>query len=364
MAKSLYLHVPFCKSICYYCDFKRSLYNEEIAERWLLQIQKDLEEKKMESLDTIYIGGGTPTSLTYAQLEKLLSMLLPYAKNIKEYTIESNIESLDLDKIRLLHRYGVNRISLGIQSLQDELLKEMNRMHRKKDVFNKIDEIYTSGIKNISVDLIYGFDIQTLEMWKMDLKEVVKCKEISHISLYSLTIEENSVFGKMKRETCDNELEAEMYDYAISYLEENGFKQYEIANFARNEKESMHNKAYWIYNDFYGIGVGASGKENGNRYDHTGSILQYVEGKMQVHEEILSEEDRIFENIMMSLRMREGLDMNLFERRYGKTIQSIYKDVIDQEIQKNNLYIEDHYLKVTMQGMFYLHDILVGFMKE
>jgi len=364
MANSLYVHVPFCKTICHYCDFTRTLYNEEIANEWLCRIKEDIHNKKMkEALTTIYIGGGTPTSLEYKQLEKLLSFLQPYSKNVVEYTIESNIESLNYDKILLLKKYGINRISLGVQSLQNTLLEDMNRKHRKKDVLAKIEEIYNAGITNISIDMMYGFDIQKIEMWKEDLNEIVSWDKISHISLYSLTIEENSVFGKRNRKTVENEVEALMYDCAIEILEKHGFIQYEIANFARAGKESMHNQVYWEYDDFYGIGIGASGKEEGKRYDYIGSIKQYINHTEKINVEVLSEMDQIFENIMMSLRMRKGLNLKKFETRYKKDIQSIYKQEIEEEISADNLIFENGYLKATKKGMFYLHDILIKFLR-
>lgn len=365
MIQSLYLHVPFCKSICYYCDFKRTLYNASLADKWLMMIQEEMNHKKINPhLKTIYIGGGTPTSLTYEQLERLLQILRPYSYEVEEFTIESNIESLDEDKIKLLKQYGVNRISLGVQSLQDALLQMMNRKHTKKEVYQKIKQLYDLGITNISVDMIYGFEEQSLQMWEEDLKEITSWKEISHLSLYSLTIEENSVFGKQNKKTQENEIEAKMYDMAIDILKDNGFEQYEIANFAKNNKVSMHNCAYWQYDDFYGIGVGASGKENGVRYENSGTILQYVDKSAKVLKENLDVKDQMFENIMMSLRMRKGLDLNVFKKRYNMDIHDVYKDVIQHEIVKGNLIEEDNFLKVSKQGMFYLHDVLVQFLED
>lgn len=365
MIKSLYLHVPFCKSICYYCDFKRTLYNENMANMWLDTIAKEISQKNIQPrLDTIYIGGGTPTALSYSQLERLLEILKPYSTYTKEFTIESNIESLDDEKIALLKKYNVNRISLGVQSLQNTLLTSMNRKHTKEDVYAKIKQIYNGGIHNISIDLIYGFEEQTLSMWIEDLYEVTSWEEISHISLYSLTIEENSVFGKQNRKTQENEVEAQMYDMAIEILEKHGYAQYEVANFAKGGKYSMHNCAYWKYDDFYGIGVGASGKENGVRYDRTSSLKEYVEGKETIQYETLSIEDQMFENIMMSLRMRKGLDVNIFKSRYNIDIHTRYKDVIQNEIKKGNLIEENGFLKVSKQGMFYLHDVLVNFLED
>ena len=364
MAESLYLHVPFCKSICYYCDFKRGLYNEKKADEWLRQIQQEWHLKQINhQLKTIYIGGGTPTALHEKQLKKLLELTLPYQEQCIEFTIESNIESLNEEKLMLLKKHGVNRISLGVQSLQDDLLKMMNRKHTKKDVFDCIDNIYAAGITSISVDMMYGFENQSLDSWSRDLMELTKCEKIKHLSLYSLTIEENSVFGRRKIKTCENEVEALMYEKAIEILEQQGFEQYEVANFCRKGFASLHNCNYWKYEDFYGIGIGASGKEEGVRYTNTGSLEAYLQDKHEIEREILTTNDRIFENIMMSLRMRTGLDLNVFRERYHQDIFEIYEKEIEEERKKGNLMIQNDSLIATKKGMFYLHDVLVRFLR-
>lgn len=364
MIESLYLHVPFCQSICFYCDFKRGLYNEEMANKWLEAITLEWNSKKINTnLKTIYIGGGTPTALNEQQLTKFLKLITTAQNKIEEFTIESNIESLSESKLAILNKFNVNRISLGVQSLQDELLMKMNRKHKKDDVFDMIDKIYDSGIKNISVDMIYGLENQTLEMWMNDLKTLVKIDKIKHLSLYSLTIEENTVFKKQNIQPCDNELEALMYENAIRILEENGFEQYEIANFARPDYHSRHNCTYWEYDDFYGIGLGASGKENNIRYENTGDLNSYIKNEHNIIRENLTKDDRIFENIMMSLRMRKGLDLNKFKQRYHQDIFEIYEREINEERIIGNLDINETHLFVTTKGMFYLHDILVKFLR-
>lgn len=364
MIESLYLHVPFCQSICYYCDFKRGLYNEEMANKWLEAIELELNSKKINpNLKTVYIGGGTPSALNEQQLMKLLKLITNKQKNIEEFTIESNIESLSESKLAILNEFGVNRISLGVQSLQDELLMKMNRKHKKNEVFEVIDQIYYSGIKNISVDMIYGLENQTLKMWIDDLKTLVKIDKIKHLSLYSLTIEENSIFKKQNVQLCDNELEAIMFENAIRILKENGFDHYEIANFSRQNNQSRHNCTYWEYNDFYGIGLGASGKENNIRYENTGDLNSYIKNEHNVITENLTKDDRIFENIMMSFRMRKGLNLNKFKQRYHQDIFEIYEREIREEIKEGNLDINETHLFVTTEGMFYLHDILVKFLR-
>lgn len=359
----LYLHVPFCSSICYYCDFKRSIYNEDLVNAWLKAINNECKHKIKGKLKTIYLGGGTPSCLNYEQLESLLTILDEYRDGVIEYTMESNIESLDKKKVEIMKAHGVNRISLGVQSLNDDLLKEMNRKHTKQDVFKMLSDLHNWGMYNISVDFIYGFENQSLAIWEEDLHEIVNHPYVNHLSLYSLTIEENSVFYKMNKKNCPNELEALMYERAIAILKEHHFIQYEIANFAKPGHESLHNQGYWNYDDFYGIGVGASGKNGHVRYTNAGSITDYINGNCDIEEEHLSVEDLMFENVMMSLRLRKGLNVKKFNERYHVSFLEYYKDAITSCVNNNDLIIEDNYIRASEKGMFYLHDILIKFMK-
>lgn len=359
--KSLYVHVPFCNSICYYCDFKRTLFQKESASLWLARIKKDIHELT-GCFDTIYLGGGTPSALSHEQLKELLNVLSKYCSHVKEFTMESNLESLDEIKLRIMKKAGVNRISLGVQSLETHLLKEMNRKHQRKDVYDVLEMIHQEGFHNISIDLIYGFENQSMKEWESNLHEMASHPYVTHISLYSLTIEEGSVFGKQHRQTCDNELEAMMYEKAIEILNQHGYKQYEIANFAKEGYESLHNMTYWRYDDFVGVGLGASGKNGCVRYSYEGSLSDYIHHKEIKKEEYLTKEDMMFENIMMSLRMRKGMCISEFNRRYACDFISYYHDAIVKEVSNKHLIIEDDYVKVTRSGMFLLHDVLLSFM--
>lgn len=363
MVEALYLHVPFCKSICYYCDFNRSLYDEKVVDRWLNQIQRELKQKQMNtSLKTIYIGGGTPTSLNFKQLSILLESLRPYTDNLEEYTIESNLESIDEDKLKLLQSYGVNRISLGVQSYNDSLLEIMNRKHHKSDIDKIIDKI-SIFIPNISIDLIYGFKEQSMTMWINTLKQAIHNDKIKHISIYSLTIEEHSIFSKKGIESVDNEIEAKMYKDAIAMLEQAGFKQYEVANFARMGFQSKHNQYYWRYEDFYGIGVGASGKENHKRYDNDFTMTAYLDGDRHPTIETLSKKDEMFEFIMMNLRLRKGLDIKRYDALFSVSFVAMFKELLASLEASNEAKIQDDYLVIGEAANMYLHDILIQFME-
>lgn len=361
MSKSMYIHVPFCDSICAYCDFERCKRIPLLSQKWLKRMIKDIEERKDEIIDTLYIGGGTPTSLSCDELDELLSSLDGFHPN--EYTIEANIENLTREKIMILLKHGINRISLGVQSLNDDLIKIINRHHTSNDIFKKIDEIYDAGITNISVDMIYGLPSQTLDIWLEDLSKIASYLKVSHVSIYSLTIEEHSKFGRENVQKVSEELDEEMYFQAIACLEKHGFIQYEISNFARNHKESLHNTTYWEYEDFIGLGCGAYGKENSIYYHHPFRINEYVDGTLITHKDELEKEDEMFECVMMGLRMKKGISISKFMDRFHEDIFDYYKNAIDKHVRLGNLIVEENYLKCSENGFGLLNSILVDFME-
>ena len=361
MIQSAYLHVPFCKQICAYCDFFRCGYNSLLANKWLEVIAKEIVDLQLTNLKTLYIGGGTPTALSYHQLECLLKLLQPSIDAEGEYTMEANLSHLNDDLLKLITSYGVNRLSLGVQSFQNHLLERIGRTHRKEDVLPTLERIHQHGIDNISIDLIYGLPNQTLEMWQADLAYAITLP-ITHISLYALTIEPNSRFAKEGVEAAEENLDADMYEYACSFLQAHGFEQYEISSFAKKECYSKHNLAYWNYDDFYGIGCGASGKSNDARYDNTKNFIEYLEHGASPTLIKLSQEEAKFEMIMMSLRKKEGLNLSLYQERFGSDVYTDFKAVIDQNVQKNNLIIDENYLYASDKGFEILNDILIDFL--
>ncbi len=360
MIKSAYVHVPFCRSICAYCDFARVIYQEDSIKPWMDQIRKEAQDKLNGPLDTLYIGGGTPNALSHEQLDAFLSIFDPYLCKQMEYTIEINPELLDEEVVNICVNHGINRVSMGVQSFDDHLLRIMNRHHCGKQIRQKINLFIQKGIQNISIDLIYGLPQQSLEMWMSDLKQAISLP-IQHISLYSLTIEENSVFGKRGIQKADDELEYAMYKYAIQFLHANGFQQYEIANFAKRNAFSKHNLTYWHYEDFAGIGCGASGKTTLGRYENTRSLSRYLKEGACPKWTMLSAEEQMFETIMMGLRLREGISLQSFEKRYHKSLLEQFEAAIQKHLG-NDLIIEEGYLRTTEQGMFLLHDILIDFL--
>jgi len=358
MVDHLYLHVPFCKSICYYCDFCHRLYNEKMVDEWLNEVGKEIKLKNInKKLKTIYIGGGTPTSLSYSQLKLLLTLLKPYSSNVLEYTIEINPETIDIDKILLLKEYGINRVSIGIQSFNDHLLKMMNRKHTKDDVLKVIKMFRDNDITNITCDLMYSLPNQSTNMFISDIKQLIDLK-IPHLSFYSLTIEENTVFYKKGYDALDCDIEADMYIKARDLLTNFNYNQYEISNYCLKGYESKHNIGYWLYDDFYGIGMGASGKENHLRYDNTKSFQEYLKGNYIFESIKLSKDEEIFEALMMNSRLKEGIDILSFNERYDIDLLDYYND----QIKNNpNVRIVDNHLIFNRD---ILNTVLVDFIKE
>ena len=354
--KHLYIHVPFCKTICSYCDFCHSIYNKNKADLYLNRLQKDLSTIKDESYSTIYIGGGTPSCLEENQIDRLLSMIEKYSLNVEEYTFEVNPENIDENKVQLLKKHGVNRVSIGLQSSNNRLLKLMNRHHSFDDVKKCVEIFKNNGINNISIDVMYSLPTQSMEDLKETLDNVLSL-DVPHVSLYSLTIEKGTAFDKLGYETLDSEIEADMYEYIENVLLRNCYVHYEIANFAKKGFESRHNIGYWDYDDYRGLGPGATGKYGHKRYVETKDIDTYINELDTAIVEEISNKDEAFENIMMSLRTNKGLDLKVFKERYGFDFLDEYRDIVEKN--KDNLLINDN--KCICTNMEILNTILVDF---
>lgn len=358
----LYLHVPFCSHICGYCDFAHVVYQNPQADSWLEAVERELKEKKIStSLTTVYIGGGTPTSLSAQQLQRLLSDLDPYVSQAKEYTIEINPETLDEEKCQILKDHGINRASIGFESSDPKLLALMGRHHDYACIERGMTMLKKYGIENISLDLMYSLPFQTMEMLQKSVEDALQLQP-RHLSLYSLTVEENTVFGKKGYRNLDEDEEADMYEWICSFLPQNGFTQYEVSNFCRDGYESLHNLGYWHYDDFYGIGCGASGKENHVRYDHPKNLRSYLEDPLYVEKTELSQEDEMFEMLMMGVRLKKGMDLHLFEKRFGCRFDDVYKAPLERMISSGNMIVENGYLKCTDRGYEIMNTLLVEFL--
>lgn len=351
--ETVYIHIPFCSNICSYCDFAKVFYDKKWINDYLNNLEKEIGNNyKGEEIKTIYIGGGTPSSLSLEELEKLFEIIKIFKKHKKiEFTFESNIEDVTKDKLNLLKKFGVNRLSFGVQSFNDDKLKYLNRLHRKNDIKKTIQLSKEVGFENINVDLIYATPKDTMDILKKDIEEILNL-DIPHISTYSLIIENNTFLGIKKESNIEDELDSEMYYFIKEKLEEKNYSHYEISNFAKVGFESKHNLTYWNNENYYGFGAGASGYTNNRRYNNTRSITKYIEGNYLQSEEKLSNEEQLSEEIMLGFRKIEGINIKKINKKYSINFLDDFKlyDSIEKgylEINGTNVRIVDRYLYLS-----------------
>ena len=358
---SAYVHIPFCTQICYYCDFSKVFIKNQPVDSYLEHLLEEFQSYDIQKLSTLYIGGGTPTALSAPQLEVLLDGL---TKNLdlsvlEELTIEANPGDLDADKIAVLKNSAVNRVSLGVQTFDDKMLKKIGRSHLEKDIYENIDRLKLSGFDNISIDLIYALPGQTMEQVKENVAKAIGL-DIPHMSLYSLILENHTVFmNRMRRGKLPlpkEELEAEMFEYIIAELERAGFEHYEISNFSKSGFESRHNLMYWDNAEYYGIGAGASGYVNGVRYKNHGPIRHYLsaveEGNARITEEHLSQKEQMEEEMFLGLRKKSGVSMARFEEKFGRSFDGLYGEIVKDLVQQGLMQIEGDRVRMTKRGLF------------
>ena len=358
---SAYVHIPFCTQICYYCDFSKVFIKNQPVDSYLEHLLQEFHSYDIQKLRTLYIGGGTPTALSAPQLEVLLDGL---TKNLdlsvlEELTIEANPGDLDEEKIAVLKNSAVNRVSLGVQTFDDKMLKKIGRSHLERDIYENIDRLKLAGFDNISIDLIYALPGQTMDQVKDNVAKAIAL-DIPHMSLYSLILENHTVFmNRMRRGKLPlpkEELEAEMFEYIIAELERAGFEHYEISNFSKPGFESRHNLMYWDNAEYYGIGAGASGYVNGVRYKNHGPIRHYLkaveEGNARITEEHLTLQEKMEEEMFLGLRKKSGVSMERFEEKFGQSFQELYGDIIKDLIQQGLMQVDGDHVRMTKRGLF------------
>lgn len=357
--KGIYLHIPFCQSICNYCDFPKVFYNKTQADLYLEQLINEINSYDINATDieSIYIGGGTPSVLSEEQLTYLFDNLrLERFTNLKEFSIEVNPESLTSSKIKLFQKYGLNRISMGVQTFNDDLLKHLNRQHNQELVINKIKQLQNNGFSNISIDLMIGLENQSLEMVYDDLKIIEQLK-IPHISYYNLIIEKGTVFYNQNYPEQDNYYQEEVSEY----LEKIGFQHYEVSNYALNNKYSKHNLLYWLNERYYGFGLGAGGFINNYRYYNTKSISEYLKGNYLLDKDYYeNKSDYLKDEVMLNFRIFNGIDLSHYQTKYNLDFKEYFKDVIISN--KEMLNIKDNKLFISEKGKRYLNDLIIDFM--
>ncbi|HEO5493013.1 TPA: oxygen-independent coproporphyrinogen III oxidase [Streptococcus agalactiae] len=358
---SAYVHTPFCTQICYYCDFSKVFIKNQPVDAYLQALIREFRSYDITELRTLYIGGGTPTSISAVQLDYLLTELSRdlNLNTLEEFTIEANPGDLTVDKIEVLQKSAVNRVSLGVQTFNDKHLKRIGRSHNEAQIYSTIDALKTAGFQNISIDLIYALPGQTMDDVRSNVAKALSLN-IPHLSLYSLILEHHTVFmNKMRRGKLHlptEDLEAEMFEYIISEMERNGFEHYEISNFTKPGFESRHNLMYWDNVEYYGVGAGASGYLDGIRYRNRGPIQHYLkgvsEGNARLSEEVLSKNEMMEEELFLGLRKKEGVSIGKFEQKFGTSFEKRYGQIV-QELQSDGLLKENNgFIQMTKKGLF------------
>ena len=357
--KALYIHIPFCEHICDYCDFTKLQYFTIFAKPYLKHLKEELDSYQINHrLETIYVGGGTPTALEDDLFVELLKIIEPYTGGVKEYTFECNPESLTDFKLSAMKEYGVNRLSIGVESTNDEILKSINRHHTYLDVKTAIKRAKTHGFDNINVDLILGLPGSDLAQLKIDLDNLLSL-DIQHLSCYSLTVHPNTVFFLKNISEPLSDQSREYYDFVHIYMKEHGFIHYEVSNWALPGRESKHNMVYWENEQYYGVGLGASGYIGNVRYTNARSITEYLKGKTRDTEEVVSMKDDIEYQIMLNLRTVNGLNLDSFKEKFGIDLLKAKEKEIQRMIDVGLLELKNQNLIPTYEGMMVLDTIIL-----
>lgn len=356
---SVYIHIPFCKNICSYCDFCKVYYYKKWITPYLEMLTKEIkEEYENEIIKTLYLGGGTPSCLDTDELKHLFEIIKIFKKDAAlEFTFECNIVDINPELLTILKSGGVNRLSIGIQSFNKEKLDTMSRYGLSFEKAGEIIKLCRSyGFNNINLDLIYGFKNEKFSTLKSDLKKLVKLKP-EHISTYSLIIEEHTILNNLKYERLDDDKDAKMYEYICKKLKNKHYLHYEVSNFALPGFESKHNLNYWNNNYYYGFGVGASGYILGLRYDNTRSLTDYLKGITREESNIISKQEMMETELMLGLRKIKGINLQEFYEKYQVNLQNVF-DIKDLLTNKELMY-KDGYLKIPEDKLYIMNEILL-----
>ena len=352
----VYIHIPFCKNICNYCDFCKVYYKTGYVSRYLDSLEKEIKNRyQNELIDTIYIGGGTPSSLSLKELERLFDIIKIFKlKDKYEFTIECNIENIDEDKLKLFKDNGVNRLSFGVESFSEEILKVLGRYHNEEMVFNNIS-LSKKYFNNINIDLIYGVN-DNIDIVKNDIDKFLRL-DINHISCYSLILEENTKLYIDRHKYIEQDTDRLMFDYINDTLIKYGYNHYEISNYAKDGYESVHNKNYWLNGSYYGFGLSSVSYLDNYRISNTRNMNKYLDNNFIRNSDYEDINIRKENDLILGLRMIEGIDYNLFNKKYNDNL--LEKDIIKKLIDDKMLEIDNNYLRCNYKYIYLLNDILV-----
>ncbi|MGO1469096.1 MAG: radical SAM family heme chaperone HemW [Tissierella sp.] len=372
----LYIHIPFCKKKCYYCDFTSFSGKDNIIDKYIKNLIKELslykDLLKDSSIKTIFIGGGTPSHIDGKDIEKVLAFVKEnfITINLEEVTIEVNPGTLDLEKANRYKKAGINRISMGVQTLNDQHLKSIGRIHTEKEFYESYNILKTAGFQNINLDFIFGLPDETIEDVEKNLEKIRNIKP-AHISYYGLILEKDTYLDKLANKGMlkfpDESEERNMYYLIKNKLKNMGYIHYEISNFALQDKECKHNLLYWNIEAYIGVGISSHSYFKNRRYWNRNNFEDYfldldkgifpIESGEDIHVNI-----EISEFCIMGLRLTKGIDKSLFKKRFKKDVDYFFKKKIEKHL-KNGLLIEDkNFIKLTPKGLDLSNMVEVDFL--
>lgn len=375
--RGMYIHIPFCHQICHYCDFNKVFFKNQPVDAYIESIGQELavmrhEGISFEGLETVFLGGGTPTSLSEQQLDRLLSIIHDYVDvpSLTEFSTEANPDELTYGKLKVLKSGGLNRLSIGVQSFDADLLTKIGRTHSADDPVRVIADARKAGFENMSIDLIYGLPGQTIAQWQDTLKKASEL-DLPHYSGYSLIVEPKTVFynlmNKGRLPLPGEDIESEMFAMLMDHMDKHGRKRYEISNFAVPGYESTHNLIYWENATYAGIGAGAHGYLNGQRYSNIGPIAKYMEKTaagerpfQQTH--VVTETEAMEEEMFLGLRKAKGVSYSLFQQKFGKSLEDVYGETLQSLVREGLVEQSDGRVKLTRIGVFRGNEVFQQFL--
>jgi len=373
--RSVYIHIPFCTNKCHYCDFNSYVLKGQPVWDYLGALEREMEEtvkaNPPERIDTIFVGGGTPTVLLPDQMEFFLRTVNAYFPLAEggEFSMEANPGTTEPDKLHAMKEGGINRVSFGVQSFDNRLLKEIGRIHDTDDVYRSIENARKAGIANLSIDLMFGLPRQTLSVLEQSL-DAALALQLPHYSIYSLKVEENTLFHTLYRKDRlplpSEDEEAEMFSLIMRRLREAGYRQYEISNFALPGFESRHNSAYWLNHSYYGLGAGAHGYVRGRRHVNVKGVREYIEaaqkGLPRLESFEVSRREAMEDFMMVGLRLLEGVNREYFRTQFGEPFDDVFAEPLFRLLQSGLIEKTEQGYRLTEQGIFWGNEVFGAFL--
>ena len=372
----LYIHIPYCIHKCGYCDFNSHPIKQDEMNHYIDALVAEMKHyaktySNTNIIRTIFLGGGTPTTLTVYQLERILKECVSEftVASDAEITIEANPATIDIEQLKSIRQTGYNRISIGVQSFDKAELKLLDRAHGPEEIHSTVDRARKAGFDNLSLDLMFAVPNQSLSSWESNLNKALE-KNPEHLSTYNLTIEQGTAFSKLQSNgkliMPDDDHQLELYKRTIERLTKKGFHHYEISNFARRGKECKHNITYWENKNTLGLGAGASSYMNGTRFKNINLPAHYIrqvkEKKTAVeHSETLELRQAMGETIMLGLRLLQGISIHQFEKRFQISFINLFRNIISALKEKELVIIEKDYLRLSQKGLFWADSVILEF---